>query len=88
MPVNTTAAQVKAAYPYAGRRDRLGTTHHDAGTLFMGTDPATSVAVVPSVPPLTRLHHCQEYVYLIAKRVSRTCGGLAGAILANCVPTL
>jgi choline dehydrogenase-like flavoprotein len=43
MPVNTTAAQVKAAYPYAGRRDRLGTTHHDAGTLFMGTNPATSV---------------------------------------------
>jgi choline dehydrogenase-like flavoprotein len=43
MPANTTAAQVKAAYPYAGRRDRLGTTHHDAGTLFMGTDAATSV---------------------------------------------
>ncbi len=43
MPANTAAAQVKAAYPYAGRRDRLGTTHHDAGTLFMGTDAATSV---------------------------------------------
>jgi choline dehydrogenase-like flavoprotein len=43
MPANTTAAQIKAAYPYPGRRDRLGTTHHDAGTLFMGTDPATSV---------------------------------------------
>jgi choline dehydrogenase-like flavoprotein len=43
MPPNTTAAQIKAAYPYPGRRDRLGTTHHDAGTLFMGTDPATSV---------------------------------------------
>jgi len=43
MPNNTTADQVKAAYPYAGRRDRLGTTHHDAGTLFMGTDAATSV---------------------------------------------
>ena len=43
MPANTTATQIKAAYPYAGRRDRLGTTHHDAGTLFMGTDPATSV---------------------------------------------
>lgn len=43
MPANTTAAQVKAAYPYARRRDRLGTTHHDAGTLFMGTDAATSV---------------------------------------------
>jgi len=43
MPASTTAAQIKAAYPYPGRRDRLGTTHHDAGTLFMGTDPATSV---------------------------------------------
>jgi len=43
MPANTTAAQIKAAVPYPGRRDRLGTTHHDAGTLFMGTDPATSV---------------------------------------------
>jgi choline dehydrogenase-like flavoprotein len=43
LPANTTAAQIKAAYPYPVRRDRLGTTHHDAGTLFMGTDPATSV---------------------------------------------
>jgi hypothetical protein len=31
---------------------------------------------------------CQEYVHLIANRVSRTCGGFAGAMLANCVPTL
>jgi choline dehydrogenase-like flavoprotein len=43
MPANTTPDQVKAAYPYPGRRDRLGTTHHDAGTLFMGTDVSTSV---------------------------------------------
>src|SRR5260370_18540988 len=43
MTVNTTADQLKAAYPYAGRRDAVGTTHHDAGTLFMGTDAATSV---------------------------------------------
>ncbi|HEY6947034.1 MAG TPA: family 16 glycoside hydrolase [Candidatus Acidoferrum sp.] len=43
MPANTIPQQVRAAYPYAGRRDPLGTTHHDAGTLFMGTDPATSV---------------------------------------------
>src|SRR5262249_23143446 len=31
-----------AAHP-AGRRDGLGTTHHEAGTLRMGTDPTTSV---------------------------------------------
>jgi len=43
MPANTTTDQLKAAYPYAGRRDALGTTHHDAGTLFMGTDASTSV---------------------------------------------
>ena len=43
MPVNTKADQLKAAYPYRGRRDALGTTHHDAGTLFMGTDASTSV---------------------------------------------
>jgi hypothetical protein len=37
-------------------------------------------------PPL--FYRCQEYVHLIAKRVSRTCGGFDGAMLANCVPTL
>ena len=31
---------------------------------------------------------CQEYVHLIANLVSRTCGGFAGAMLANWVPTL
>ncbi len=30
----------------------------------------------------------KEYVHLMAKRVSRNCGGFAGAMLANCVPTL
>jgi choline dehydrogenase-like flavoprotein len=29
--------------PFANRRDGLGTTHHEAGTLWMGDDPATSV---------------------------------------------
>jgi hypothetical protein len=43
MPPNSTAPQVKAALPYASRRDPLGSTHHDAGTLFMGTDATTSV---------------------------------------------
>lgn len=37
------AAQVKAALPHAARRDKLGTTHHDAGTLWMGDNPAASV---------------------------------------------
>jgi len=38
-----SAADLRAAHPYANRRDAEGTTHHDAGTLWMGTDPATSV---------------------------------------------
>lgn len=29
--------------PQGGRRDGLGTTHHEAGTLWMGEDPAKSV---------------------------------------------
>jgi len=38
-----TAADLRAAHPYSNRRDAEGSTHHDAGTLWMGTDPATSV---------------------------------------------
>jgi len=29
--------------PFAARRDNLGTTHHESGALWMGTDPAKSV---------------------------------------------
>jgi hypothetical protein len=49
-----------------------------------GKNPEVLVAVFPSRLP----HRRQEYVHLTANRVSRTCGGFAGAILANCVPTL
>jgi hypothetical protein len=38
--------------PFAARRDGLGTTHHEAGTLWMGDDPATSVT-----DPDARFHH-------------------------------
>ena len=30
-------------YPYASRHDNLGTTHHEAGTLWMDADPAKGV---------------------------------------------
>ena len=36
-------ADLKAKHPYKDRRDAEGSTHHDAGTLWMGTDIATSV---------------------------------------------
>ena len=43
MPAGTTAAQLQAAHPYDDRRDPEGSTHHDAGTLWMGNDAAASV---------------------------------------------
>ena len=43
MAAGATVADLRAAHPYANRRDPEGSTHHDAGTLWMGTDPATSV---------------------------------------------
>ena len=42
----------KDLLPFAARRDGLGTTHHEAGTLWMGDDPATSVTNLDA-----RLHH-------------------------------
>ena len=38
-----TAADLKTKLPYDARRDDLGTTHHDAGTLWMGDNVAQSV---------------------------------------------
>jgi choline dehydrogenase-like flavoprotein len=36
-------ADLRAVFPYTpGRRDGIGTTHHEAGSLHMGTDGATS----------------------------------------------
>jgi choline dehydrogenase-like flavoprotein len=43
VPANATVADLAALHPHADRRDRLGTTHHDAGTLWMSDDPATGV---------------------------------------------
>ncbi|MEO8129564.1 MAG: family 16 glycoside hydrolase, partial [Bryobacteraceae bacterium] len=42
MPAGATLADLQAKHPYADRRDAEGSTHHDAGTLWMG-DTATSV---------------------------------------------
>jgi choline dehydrogenase-like flavoprotein len=37
LPAGATAADLKAAHPHDARRDKLGTTHHEAGTMRMGT---------------------------------------------------
>ncbi|MGR9107843.1 MAG: family 16 glycoside hydrolase, partial [Gammaproteobacteria bacterium] len=42
-------------FPYPERRDGLGTTHHEAGTLWMGDDPARSVTNADA-----RFHHVQN----------------------------
>src|SRR4029453_10349364 len=43
--IHKVAANVvpSTVLPFAKRRDRLGTTHHEAGTLRMGTNANTSV---------------------------------------------
>ncbi len=41
--VAVAAGQRASDVSMAGRREGLGTTHHEAGTLWMGSDPATSV---------------------------------------------
>jgi choline dehydrogenase-like flavoprotein len=37
------AAAIAAAHPHRNRRDKLGTTHHEAGTLWMHDNPALGV---------------------------------------------
>ena len=43
VPAGAAAADLKNLHPHKDRRDKLGTTHHDAGTLWMSDDPATGV---------------------------------------------
>jgi hypothetical protein len=43
MPANATVADLQREHPHDDRRDLEGSTHHDAGTLWMGSDAATSV---------------------------------------------
>uniref|UniRef100_UPI0038F7578F GMC oxidoreductase n=1 Tax=Streptomyces turgidiscabies TaxID=85558 RepID=UPI0038F7578F len=38
--------------PFAATKDQLGNTHHEAGTLWMGDDPAMSIT-----DPTGRFHH-------------------------------
>jgi choline dehydrogenase-like flavoprotein len=63
------------------QRDGLGTTHHEAGTLRMGTDPATSVT-----NPDCRMHHV-ENAYVVGPALWPTIGSpnpmLTGVALAR-----
>ena len=43
VPAGTKAQRLAALAAFKGRRDDLGTTHHDAGTMRMGDDVADSV---------------------------------------------
>lgn len=41
--------------PFGDRRDKLGSTHHETGTLWMGDDPTSSVTT-----PNGRFHHVEN----------------------------
>jgi choline dehydrogenase-like flavoprotein len=85
------ADDLKAVFPYTakndpdpakrGRRDALGTTHHDAGTLRMGTDPNTSVT-----DPNCRFHGVKN-IYVASPALFPTIGSpnpmLTGVALAR-----
>src|SRR5437899_10952191 len=43
VPAGASADDLALYFEHGRRRDALGTTHHDAGTLWLGTDPASSV---------------------------------------------
>ena len=65
----------------ARSRDGLGTTHHEAGTLWMGTDPAASVTT-----PDARFHHVVN-AYALGPALLPTIGSpgpmLSGMALAR-----
>jgi choline dehydrogenase-like flavoprotein len=83
---NTDLAQVSPYAPKSqqapqNRRDGLGTTHHEAGTLWMGSQPDRSVSA-----PDGRLHH-SENVYVAGPALFPTSGSpnpmLSGIALAR-----
>ena len=78
VPAGQTASSVVA---FTQRRDGLGTTHHEAGTLALGTDPATSV-----VGPDLRFHEVAN-AYAIGPAVLPSTGSpnpmLSGVALAR-----
>ena len=67
--------------PFGRRRDGLGTTHHEAGTLRMGDNPATSVTDSDG-----RFHHVDN-VYALGPALYPSVGSpnpmLTGTALAR-----
>ncbi len=67
--------------PFSARRDGLGTTHHEAGTLAMGEDPTTSVT-----DPDGRFHYVDN-AYVAGPALHPTVGSpnpmLTGTALAR-----
>ena len=62
-------ADLRPVLPYTrGRRDGMGTTHHETGTLRMGTDPNTSVT-----DPHGRFHNVSN-AYAVGPAVLPTIG--------------
>ena len=43
IPANATANDLQTLFPHRNRRDFLGTTHHEAGTMWMSDQPADGV---------------------------------------------
>jgi choline dehydrogenase-like flavoprotein len=79
--VHDVIVGASAAVDLARNRDGLGTTHHEAGTLRMGTDPAASVTT-----PNGRFHHVVN-AYAIGPSLLPTIGSpnpmLSGVALAR-----
>ncbi len=73
--------RLREVFPYPGRRDTLGTTHHEAGTLWMGDDPDTSVTNADG-----RFHHVAN-AYVAGPALFPTIGSpnpmLTGVALAR-----
>ena len=69
------------ADPYAATKDKLGNTHHEAGTLWMGDDPAASITDVNG-----KFHHISN-VYAAGPALFPTIGSanpsLTGLTLAR-----
>jgi len=79
--VRAVIVGASAADDLSRNRDGLGTTHHEAGTLWMGSDPAASVTT-----PNARFHHVTN-AYAIGPALLPTIGSpgpmISGVALAR-----